>query len=232
MTDIPVIMSAPMIEACLREIRAPGTGKTMTRRSLYTKRRERNGRVPSATLLQDHPPPRGKLSAEGWPADIGPDEYWTLSGWHKVKAGDRLWVRENLVRQGQNWLYAADVTYLTLLASDPRVSAMIAWAHHQERDNVNSIHMPRWASRLTLIVGDVKVERLQDISEEDAKAEGVERCIAGQDERGLLTTYRTGFVRIWSILHGLESWTGNPWVVAIAFIPVLSNIDAVEAQAA
>jgi hypothetical protein len=98
---------------------------------------------------------------------------------------------------------------------------------------IPSIHMPRWASRLTLIVTATKVERLQDISEAEARAEGVDPAIAGQDAHGPVKTYRTGFVRIWGDLHGTESWLSNPEVVALSFSAHQTNIDAMpKAQAA
>lgn len=104
-----------------------------------------------------------------------------------------------------------------------------------------SIHMPRWASRLTLIVTGVKVERLQDISEEDAIAEGVERNIDGNyGVRGPLggwlgntfATAREAFSYLWMSLHGAAAWEANPWVVAPTFHVVKANIDAQEARAA
>ncbi len=88
-----------------------------------------------------------------------------------------------------------------------------------------SIHMPRWASRLTLDVTGVRVERLQDITEEDAKAEGVERdtepCAHGgrtcAESRCMGQTYRAGFCQLWCRLYGPDSWDANPWVWVVEF---------------
>jgi hypothetical protein len=86
--------------------------------------------------------------------------------------------------------------------------------------------MPRWASRLTLIVEAVKTEMLQDISEEDAQAEGVAPSTSGQWADGEpIKTYRTGFVRIWGELHGDDAWAANPEVVALTFRVIEANID-------
>lgn len=75
-----------------------------------------------------------------------------------------------------------------------------------------SIHMPRCASRILLEITDVRVERLNDISECDAKAEGAptECCVIG-DKHFL------GFRSLWKSIYGEESWRSNPWVWAIEF---------------
>lgn len=84
-----------------------------------------------------------------------------------------------------------------------------------------SIHMPRWASRLTLEITDVRVERLQDIGEADAMAEGASPCangvwfdgkpeFAGSDARG-------AYYCLWEHINGAGSWAANPWVWAVSF---------------
>ncbi|ELY4868778.1 hypothetical protein SM108_004056 [Cronobacter sakazakii] len=75
-----------------------------------------------------------------------------------------------------------------------------------------AIHMPRWASRILLEITDVRVERLNTISEEDAKAEGAptECCVIG-DKHFL------GFRSMWKSIYGDESWQANPWVWVIEF---------------
>lgn len=78
-----------------------------------------------------------------------------------------------------------------------------------------SIHMPRWAGRLTLDVVSVRVERLQDISEEDARAEGVERS---KEDHVPLYTHRATFERLWDHINGKRAtWESNPWVWRIEF---------------
>lgn len=78
-----------------------------------------------------------------------------------------------------------------------------------------SIHMPRWASRITLRVTEVRVQRLHDISEEDAKAEGVTRPMILHDDDG--TSFVDAFCDLWFCIHGPGSWEANPWVAAISF---------------
>ena len=79
--------------------------------------------------------------------------------------------------------------------------------------------MPRWASRITLEITSVRVERLQDISEADALAEGVTddgslvTDLAGNDRGGAFAAFAT----LWEVINGAGSWDDNPWVWAIEF---------------
>ena len=100
---------------------------------------------------------------------------------------------------------------------------------------VPPIHMPRWASRLTLEVTDVRVERVQDIGEEDAKAEGAEYLTTPCDhprhtceEIGCAGIgYRLGFADLWHSLNEKRGfgWNTNPWVVALIFTVHKQNVD-------
>ncbi len=99
-----------------------------------------------------------------------------------------------------------------------------------------SIHMPRWASRLTLAVTAVRVQRLQEISREDAIAEGCESPLIGSEAPRpgpgvYLADERTSFAQLWNRLKGPGSWDANPWVVAITFTAHRCNIDARERSA-
>ena len=125
------------------------------------------------------------------------------SQWLKVKAGDRLWVRETFAPIGEHAVIhqATNIGY-----------SVARWKP--------SIHMPRWASRILLeCEEDARAESLQDITEEDAQREGVDksRCgIAGYAMEPVYS-YRTGFVRIWSTLHTKpgETWLENPTVIRV-----------------
>lgn len=75
-----------------------------------------------------------------------------------------------------------------------------------------SIHMPRWASRILLEITDIRVERLKDITEEDAKAEGIENK---SNHFHLACTQ--DFKRLWESINGLGSWYMNPWVWVVEF---------------
>lgn len=148
--------------------------------------------------------------------------------WQKVKPGDRLFVRENfsgpyLMSEEKPSEWHAGPFWYWADGNPPRGD----WTKPRP-----SIHMPRFASRLTLFVTATKVEPLQDISEADAQAEGAPRAIAGNSDAGIITTHRTGFVGLWRSLHGDDAWAQNPDVVALTFTVVHANIDAAEARAA
>lgn len=82
-----------------------------------------------------------------------------------------------------------------------------------------SVQMPRWASRITLEVISVRVERLNEISEEDAKAEGGRATLNPLDSvrMGAIGTHREGFSQVWQSDNGPGSWEANPWVWAVEF---------------
>lgn len=135
------------------------------------------------------------------------------------KPGDRLWVRETwfdcLTERTdaqrctrEEIYYRADGTPCFEGEED-----LICWR--------SSIHMPRWASRLVLEITEVRVHRLQDISQDDAYAEGFQwgekvRLKGGWD-KVWTTTPLSGFRDIWEKLHGADAWAQNPWVWAITF---------------
>ena len=111
------------------------------------------------------------------------------------RAGDRLWVRETWTAAMHEPKGPADCLYR---ADDNRGVEDLA-----EAKWTPSIHMPRWACRLVLPLVSVRVERVQDITEEDAKAEGVEP-IGG--------SYREGFRSVMQAIYGKECWDANWWV--------------------
>lgn len=90
-----------------------------------------------------------------------------------------------------------------------------------------SIHMPKAASRLWLMIEEIRVERVLDITEEDAKAEGVqsgEGLLKGsclfydyESKQYSLTNPKSSFKSLWKSINGEESWTSNPWVWVVKF---------------
>jgi hypothetical protein len=129
--------------------------------------------------------------------------------WEKIedcpygKIGDRLWVRENFIKLNDESLIY-------------RVDRMMKWpdgSWHQAAKDFKfkwkpSIHMPRYASRITLEITDVRVELLKAISNDDARAEGIPI-----DSEAVVWSYR----QIWEAINGEGSWDKNPWVWAISF---------------
>jgi hypothetical protein len=157
--------------------------------------------------------------------------------------GDRLWVRETFARVGfkepEPVNYRADGEHQHMGTGresngDETAYYTDCWERNGGRREGSAwkpgIHMPRWASRLTLTVTDVRVQRLQEINEEDAKAEGATAAVAGHGDDGPIKTYRTGFVRIWQEING--NWLANPWIVALTFTVEKANIDEAKGDAA
>lgn len=92
--------------------------------------------------------------------------------------------------------------------------------------------MPRWASRITLEVTDVRVQRVQDISEEDARAEGMPEPYLGDndpphEEMATMIDRRRQFRNLWNTLNAKRGfgWDGNPWVVALTCTVHACNVD-------
>jgi hypothetical protein len=137
------------------------------------------------------------------------DHYWVCK---YGQPGDRLWVRETFtVCADSNIFYRAD--------GKPDPWDGVEWKP--------SIHMPRRASRITLEITGVRVERLNDISEEDAISEGTENrsdLAWGHGGQGndmarwaVEHGHRYGFLHLWESINGEGSWALNPWVWVVEF---------------
>lgn len=216
MKERPILFSAPMVRAILA-----GT-KTQTRRV---------AKLPIDDALDDGE--RIDLAWLNGDGHAGPGWYvaeaeYPEEGSHFVRCpygvpGDRLWVRETWARgdaycdpEAESVLYSADGQLVVLGVGGTPDRRLGAWIVHEDnRCSVRwrpSIHMPRWASRITLEVTGVRVERLQDISEEDARAEGF-----GFEPPSTVDP-REGFRLAWSGLNGKRApWASNPWVWAVEF---------------
>ncbi|GKQ09109.1 hypothetical protein NUKP79_28300 [Klebsiella quasipneumoniae] len=138
--------------------------------------------------------------------------------WHPCPfgaVGDRIWVRETWNKYGGLLTYRADHDWIDDMRKETVCTAK--W--------VPSIHMPRWASRILLEITDVRVERLNAISEEDATAEGVPPAGSLLPDylgtfltpKGDFATAKVAFQRLWESIYGEESWKANGWVWVISF---------------
>jgi hypothetical protein len=217
MKERPILFSAPMVRALL-----DGT-KTQTRRVVKPRPDWAMGK---RCMLQPH-----ELAGE-----VNQGEY---SNCPYGQPGDRLWVRETWCGEidghTSQLIYNEDGnTYKCLYRAD---------GHHVVLDDGDgftktnkdgseaspwkpSIHMPRWASRITLEITAVRVERLQDISKADAQAEGIVPDGDGgwhlADTRHYMDDPISSYASLWEYINGPGSWDLNPWVWVIEFkkVPV------------
>lgn len=129
------------------------------------------------------------------------------------KPGDRLWVRETFNQTNPGALdgvyyYRADGRFPKCIGGG-RFTSAESWKP--------SIHMPRAASRILLEITDLRVERLQDISNEQALAEGVKSAEPDIDPDGNDYSPCELFGGLWTMINGMESWNANPWVWVVEF---------------
>lgn len=259
MADRPILFSGPMVRALI------DGRKTQTRRI-----------IKDQTLYRDTPQQTRDIlgeTGEVWTGFMG----WQFIGTAlanrgicgkgclpRFAPGDRLWVRESGTRfdKGtcdQHVWYAAgrNEIYPWLDQNFPGLDPNAPWPHPEGPGtglpySVPSIHMPKWASRLTLPVTNVRIERLQDISEEDAISEGIEKQFYDGDDPEHIgsygwkdyTVYSDGtphahavapfnnpissYRSLWNRINGEGAWESNPWVVANTFEVIQRNIDWIE----
>lgn len=234
----PIIFSGPMIRALL------DGRKTMTRRIV-------NGvpPAPSVDNVVDTNPRHQLPYLDSYCSGVSTSEnprgmseqwcWWTRDDrpgpQFKVRfaPGDLLLVKETWARVGDNPddIHACpDLTRHAYYRADEVSEMGLKWR--------SPIYMPRWASRLTLKVTGVKVERVQDISEGDATAEGMHKFAGdlglwGFDPKGtpgplVGGSAREAFGHLWDYLHhpGPHCWNANPFIAAISFDVIKANIDA------
>lgn len=133
--------------------------------------------------------------------------------------GDRLWVRETCVAHElpdglDGVLYLADQAFREIDNTEAAADAWVKLNHYGGRGRghvVPAIHMPRWASRITLEITGARVERLQDISEADVQAEGCTGSPLGQAADAML------YPKLWDSINGPGAWERNPWVWVVEF---------------
>jgi hypothetical protein len=236
MADLPILFSPAMVRALI------AGRKTQTRRIL-----------PNSDKVVDF----RRTETGAWEFTFHGKPTGPVVRPPRIAVGDRLYVREHW-RVSQRWNATAprDLVPRTMTVffnaggsianqdapgdwkpSDwPEAGLWPAWAGKHRQ----AMHMPRWASRITLIVEGVKIERLQDISEEDAIAEGIDFCPIEEDGLGGWKCYAAepkgqdewsspyhSYRTLWDSINGAGAWRANPWVVAYTFRLVMGNIDRI-----
>ena len=187
MKERPILFSGAMVRALLADT------KTQTRRIVK----------PQPQMVTNN----RTLPWEGDPAALM--RLMEIQGKHCPygQPGDRLWVRETWAHGVQAMAAASDEDGPFVYAADGSTQGRLG-----ERWRP-SIHMPRWASRITLEITGVRVERLQDISEADAIAEGVTNSLHLTGGRFA----RENFAHLWWTINGDGNWEANPWVWVMQF---------------
>ena len=202
----PILFSGPMVRAIL------DNGKTQTRRVVKPQSAILTDQMARALGVQ--PPARENQAVISCPYGA---------------PGDRLWVRET-------WAAFTTPTYEygeADLIEGPVIQEEAAVVYRADGKSMPerwrpSIFMPRWASRILLEITDVRVERLQDISEDDARAEGITELSLQEGEPGAWWTAApdrclhsrtpTGaYRRLWQSINGDGSWDANPLVWVVSF---------------
>lgn len=222
----PILMSAGNAQKCHNE------SKTMTRRIIKPQ--------PLEISWFEH--------QQGWCArvreDMGSAEHpaYVMMPCPYGKVGDLLWVREP-------WAFPGEEA-LMYQGNPDDVALYEKWMKGENYPKIKwtpSIHMPRWACRTVLEITEIRVERVQEISEDDARAEGITRrdplpddysrnlpcshcgqrksqhvgtvrvCFGSHGEIFNSGTFKGGFYWLWESINGAGSWDANPWVWVIGF---------------
>jgi hypothetical protein len=209
MTERPILFSTPMVRALL------DGSKTQTRRVV----KQLDPKMGACTTGNN-----GRPMSVCW-AFGGPVLHCPYG-----QPGDRLWARET-------WRGVVEISApgrpiehgVARYVPDQQYCRRVEYAATQERDTDPwrpSIHMPRWASRILLEIISVRVERLLDISEADAQAEGAKYYEPANhlsyggwshDEWQVHETAKGSFEKLWGRINGADSWTANPWVWVVEF---------------
>ncbi|MBN8187575.1 hypothetical protein JF540_12830 [Salipiger thiooxidans] len=207
----PILFSGPMVRALLEG------RKTQTRRVLKPQ--------PSCDAIEPHRVHSNEFipwrDGEALASIVTP-----------CAPGDLLWVREahalvpsSAFRMSEGVMQAVDPS-----DRDRACVYRERWERCAPRWRP-SIFMPRWASRLTLRVTDVRVQRVQEITEVDAKAEGVDAVTMDDVPRQAAMSRRSDFASLWDSLNAKRGfgWDANPWVAAYTFEVIRQNVEEVAA---
>jgi len=208
MNNKPIIFNADMVRALL------DGRKTVTRRPLK----------PQPDLYAEFPK---HIKDKQWCFHDDTVDYRQCP----YQIGDTLWVKETWNDNN------GELPYIEYRADFPLKWNAEETCHDEpveilasERKWTPSIHMPKWASRITLKITDIRIEKIQDITEEGAKAEGAKPSFI--DEFDIVHTqpsYRDGFIlNIWNSIYNTKNkpefaWDKNPWVWVISFEVIIKS---------
>lgn len=214
MKEHGILFTAPMVRAILA-----GT-KAQTRRIAKAPK----GYEPAASSQLLAPRLVCRESPDVDPNEFADEPVRYISAPHGP-VGRRLWVRETFALSCADPEQFDDRDLKNPADWEPPVYRATAtggeWEHYDGKGNRTkipppwkpAIHMPRWASRITLEVTRVRLERVQSITEDDARAEGVELETAGPVYRyadGRVDA-RSVYADLWDTINGAGSWASNPW---------------------
>jgi hypothetical protein len=211
MKERPILFSGPMVQAIIEG------RKTQTRRAVKPQPPE--GAHPFHILVSSSPRDEGKWRFTKSLDHLSGTVLGPIACPYGVP-GDRLWVRETYAWSGDSSIPEADriASGEVWYRADGGRGGGIRWRP--------SIFMPRWASRILLEITGVRVERLQDISEADCWAEGIDAVDGVFDESIPAMAQRMGrlcedaaptFACLWESINGTDSWNANPLVWVVSF---------------
>lgn len=202
MKEHPILFSTPMVQAILEG------RKTQTRRIINCKKKIENPKFGFTAFT-----PKGSVSVRGKHESGEYGESFIKCPFGQV--GDVLWVRETSIvnKNACRRFFVADGYH--------RSKSEETGKYFPHEKMVPSIFMPRMAARIFLKITKIRVERLQDISEADAKAEGAP-CLVTDDNcesfwESLDGSFIGGFYKVWEKINGAASWDTNPFVWVIEF---------------
>lgn len=211
MADKPIIFSKAMVLALLAD------RKTQTRRLARRIISQRAQAGDFGIHMQDLGAPdlRGK-SLYFRPAYAVGDRLYVREAWRTFAALDNI---------PPTNIWRADPEALIRYEASPFINDVEGWGKMRP-----GIHMPKRASRITLTVTDVRLQKLQEIDEDDAQAEGMGEPYLGDGdppftEQAVMISRRMQFRNLWHALHGPDAWAQNPHVFAYSFTVEKRNID-------
>jgi hypothetical protein len=240
MNDKPILMQGEMVRATLEG------RKTQTRRVVNPQPPHENCRF---TTILESTDKRNDGKHVWLHADRPKSESKAFRNPYG-QPGDLLWVREtwkysDWTEDGMPWIrYSTDGQFILHegVPDEWGEKVLDIWADLSDPDNYSidnraadrrwrpSIHMPRWASRLTLLIEDVRVERVQDITVADAAAEGCEWPAGAGADAQVMGGHE--FADLWDSINAKRGygWDANPWVWVIEYRAIEANVDDVKAN--